>query len=186
MITARIFGGHGVAIAAVLALAGALPVAASAATISAGTGLGLFGTYTPDGGTTLDVATGLDFAAPALIGIGANDFAFSVGGEATFSNFDYDPASSGTIFTFAGGGRFSASSITIDFQTATQLILSMNGTYSLAGFDDTPGTFVLTADALGDLYTFSGSGDVVIPIPGALLLFGSALFGLGLTRRRNS
>ncbi|NNF15408.1 MAG: hypothetical protein HKN70_01615 [Gammaproteobacteria bacterium] len=175
--------GRGLAMTALLMMTAALSVSASAASISSFSEIALIGgTYTPTGGTGLADATGIN-AAPSLIAGGANDFAFAVGSMATFSPFDF--TTGGAVFTFASGGSFTATSISIDLQTAVALDVSMTGIYSLDGFDDTAGTFVFTSDALGGLFTYSGVGRIPepIPVPGALLLFGSALAGLGLTRR---
>ncbi len=156
----------------------------SAALIDANSEIALFGTYTTDNAdlTLATEITGMD----ALIAAGANDFAFSVGGSASFSTIVFNPSTPGSVFTFAGGGEFTASSIVVDLQTSSALDLTMAGVWSLAGFDDTAGTLILTADSLGEgLFTFSASGTVQpIPVPAAIWLFGTALAGLGLTRRR--
>jgi hypothetical protein len=168
------------ALLAVVMITGALaPIAASAVPISSDSELGMFGTYTPVGGATLDVATGLSFPSPVTIAVAAGDFST---GLATFSSFDFNPASTGTIFTFDVGGEFTADSIVIDLQTATALNLTLVGTFSLAGFEDVPGEVVLTADAQSGLYTFSASG-TVIPEPTTITLLGLGLAGLASVRR---
>ncbi len=144
--------------------------------------MAFFGTYTPTGGADLMNATGLAFPAPVIIAAGLDDFAFAAGGNATFSDFGFNPATSGTILTFADGGAFTASSVVTDFQTTQSLDLTLAGIWSLDGFDDTLGRLVFTADALGSLYTFSAAGTVTslseVPLPGAILFFASALGAL--------
>ena len=165
---------------------GSFSVASSAALIDAASELAVFGVYTPDN-ADLTQATELAFSTPATIAAGVNDFAFAVGGSATFNSIVFDPATPGPVLTFASGGAFNATSISVDTQSGSALDLTMLGFWSLDGFDDTYGQLVLTADSLGGLFTFSASGTIVpapIPVPAALLLFGSALAGLGVTGRR--
>lgn len=158
---------------------------ASASQISTSSEMAFFGTYTPTGGADLMNATGLAFPAPVIIAAGVDDFAFAAGGNATFSGFGFNPATSGAILTFADGGAFTASSVVIDVQTTQSLDLTLAGIWSLDGFDDTLGRLVFTADALGSLYTFSAAGTVTslsipseVPLPGAILFFASALAAL--------
>jgi PEP-CTERM motif len=172
-------GRRGALLAAVVIAGALVPIAASAVPISADSELAMFGTFTPIGGATLDVATGLSFPSPVTIALAAGDFST---GPALFSSFDFNPASTGTIFTFGAGGEFSADSIVVDFQTATALDLTLLGTFSLAGFDDVAGEVILTADAQGGLYTFSASG-TVIPEPTTIMLLGLGLAGLASARR---
>jgi len=51
-------------------------------------------------------------------------------------------------------------SVTVDAQGPTFLILSGSGTFHLAGFDPTPGTFVFTANQSGPTFSFSASEGV--------------------------
>ena len=132
--------------------------------IDSGSELAFFGLAAHTGGGDFLTGTGLSFPQPATIVAGANDFAFAVGGQATFLSFDYNPASLGTIMTFAGGGAFNATSVVIENQSAGSLRLNLTGTWSLTGFADVPGTLVLSADSKRGLVIFSASG-VVHPTP---------------------
>ncbi|MBT8447825.1 MAG: PEP-CTERM sorting domain-containing protein [Gammaproteobacteria bacterium] len=181
--------------AAALALAVGTPVTASAITadpmIDPGSELAMFGSLAPTGGTDLASATGLTFASPVIIAAGANDFAFSVGGNATYFDFDFAAPVLGTILSFAGGGAFTATSVTVDVQTPTALGLTLDGVWSLGGFADTPGILRLTADSLFGLSTFSSAGIISVipsvspvPVPGALALFAPAIVALYTRRRR--
>ncbi len=184
-----------VALFTAVTMFGAFSASSSAALIDPGSELALFGTYTPDN-ADLSLATSLSFGSPAVIAAGANDFAFLTGASAFFNTFSIDISSPTTIFTFGNiptafsgvpTGSFTASSINVDELTATALNLTMQGFWSLDGFDDTQGQLVLTADSLAGLFTFSASGTVQpIPVPAAVWLFASALAGLGLTRRRKA
>lgn len=167
---------------------------ASAAFITSGSELAFFGIYQPTGGTNLQDSTGATFPSGVTIAAGANEFAFAVGGQANYSNFTFSPVTPGNILTFAGGGQFSATEMVIDQQSATSLDITMRGLWSLNGFDDTGGTLVFTADALGGLFTFSAAGVVYangispdpVPLPAAIWLFASALGGLGIIQRRRT
>ena len=171
-------------VAAGLLLAGALPTAASAASISIGSEIAFFGDFDIIGGSDLSSATGMGFSNPVDIIAATGDFAGADSGSATFNDFGFDPASLGTILTFANGGAFTATSVEVSFQTANALTLTFDGIWSLDGFDDTNGGLTISADSLGGLNVFSGTGAVVIPVPGALLLLGSALVGMGAVRRK--
>ncbi|MCX2980769.1 hypothetical protein EYC98_07740 [Halieaceae bacterium IMCC14734] len=170
-----------------LMMGAGISLSVSAAQISAGSEMAFFGTYVPTGGTDLTSATGLAFPAPVTIAAGANDFAFAASSLASFSGFGFNPATAGPVLTFSNGGAFTAANIVTDVQTAQSLDLTLVGTWSLNGFDDTIGSLIFTADALGGLYTFSAAGTVanpaVVPLPGAMLFFASALAGLGVLRR---
>ena len=176
--------GVGSVVAAAI-LAGALPMTASAALIAPDSEAAFFGTFTSVGGSGLADSTGMAFNTPILIAAATSDFAFADGGNATFSSFDFVTPSLGTIISFDNGGAFTATSVDIALQTDTALNLVLDGFWSLDGFDDTAGRVELTADALGGLNTFSAVGIVTVPVPGALLLFGSALIGLGAARRKS-
>lgn len=155
---------------------------ASAATLSIGSEMGLIGTYTPSGGTGLADATGLSID-PATIIIGSNDLAGQVGGTATYDGLALDgSAPAGPLFTTTGGLSFTLTSISVDLQNGQALDWTGTGILSLAGFDDTQATISWTGDALGGLNTFS-STITVVPVPGAVWLFASALAMLGLRRK---
>lgn len=174
-----------VAVAAVVAFSG-FTVGSSAALIDADSEIALFGVYLPDNANLMQ-ATEIAFPGDEpFIAAGVNDFAFAAGGTASFNTFSLDINGPTEIFSFGGGGLFTATSADVDFMSPTAIDITMTGVWSLDGFDDTAGLLVLTLDSLGGTeFTFSGSGTVApIPVPAAIWLMGSALLGLGLRRTR--
>jgi hypothetical protein len=168
-------------------------MSASAAFITTGSELAVFGTYQLIGGTNLLDSSGAAFSSGAFIPAAEVEFNPAAGGLATFQSFTFNPTTPGDILTFANGGAFSATEMVIDQLSATSMDITMRGLWSLNGFDATGGTLVFTADALGGLYTFSAAGVVyangispdAVPVPAAIWLFASALGGLGLIQRRS-
>ncbi len=151
------------------------------------------GDFVPTGGATLGTATGIDFIADdfgvddttgdfAGAGIGAGDVGF-------FQDFQFNPLNPSPVDPLwaIGGFEFTLEAITIDFQNDFFLALSGTGTLSALGFDDTAGTWSLTANSAGALFNFSsGSTATGIAEPASLLLVGLGLIGFAASRRRGA
>ncbi len=119
---------------------------------------------------------GNDFGVDGATG----DFSgISQGDTGSIDDFDL----SGPINFDVGGFSFVIDTVTVVLQTDAFLLLEGSGTASAAGFDDTGVLFSISGNANGELSAFS-AGVTAIPVPGALLLMGSALGLLGLRRRR--
>jgi len=157
---------------------------------------GINGTISFVGGATLDgpLATATAFTgytgpsgsgSPVVLGGSTTgDFAGVVGGTAaTFSLFTFSPAAPvNPLWSFTYGGKlysFSATSITVDYQSSVFLDITGTGVAHIDGFTDTIGSFSITDTHLGasPVITFGASFSVVPePTSAALLLLG----GLGM------
>lgn len=152
------------------------------------------GDFAPTGGTGADLsdATGIDFLGDdfQVDGVAGDFVSFvSAGDNGSISDFQFAPLSPSPVDPLwsIGGFSFSLSSVTVDFQNATFLILSGTGTLSGNGFDATSGSWNLTANQADTLFNFSsGTFSNPIPEPTATLCFalGFAVVGACGRRRR--
>jgi hypothetical protein len=102
---------------------------------------------------------------------------FSFGGPGGFSPV----ASFQTLSDFT----FNLLSITVVMQTPDFLVLSGSGLFQRAGFDNTTGTFKLTANGYDGTYSFSASeGASPVPEPSTLLVMLGAM-AIAATTLRN-
>jgi len=156
------------------------------------------GDFAPTGGATLGTATGLDFAPN---GGGSGQFTVSGTGDSQVSG-DFQAFLNGgdvgtikdiTFAPFVGpiddfwsiaGFTFDLNTLGVTFQNANLLILEGTGIVSGNGYEDTLGSWVLTANQAGTTFSWSGSAEAAVPAPAALGLLGLGLMGLGAAARR--
>lgn len=114
---------------------------------------------------------------------GTGDMSGLVPGQTgMISDFAFDLSSALTLSV--GGFSFTADSLSVQVQTAGFLVLSGTGILSASGFTDNAASFIFTAQSNGNLRNYSaGISAAPVPIPGALVMFGSALAVLGWRRR---
>ncbi len=173
----------------VLVLSGLLSDDASA-TLIAGE-ISFAGSYTIDN-TDLTFATRfLSFTGVTVSANPTGDYFGLAGAAVVHSAFSFDPLPVGGVVPLwsipsALGTSFDLLTVNIDFESPSILLLTGTGTAHMAGRDNTPGTWILSANTLGSTFSFSSTNASIpaaVPEPGTAL-FGLALVGIAAIRRR--
>jgi PEP-CTERM motif len=145
--------------------------------------------------TNLSDATYLDFS-PSGGGGGffraadcSGDFAAALTCDALFGDVGTIVDLSISPFVPVAGfwqiGPFSfdlQSLVSVDRSMQNALTVSGSGLISAAGFDPTPGSWLLTANQAQTTFSYSASSATEVPEPGPLALLGLGIFGLGMSR----
>jgi hypothetical protein len=112
------------------------------------------------------------------------------GQSVTLNTFTFRPAfvTNNPLWTFLFGGKtysFDATGATINFSNANSILFEGTGIAHITGFEDTPGTWVYSANNAGETASFSASTSAVpVPEPATMLLFGMGLIGIGSVVRK--
>jgi VPDSG-CTERM motif len=154
----------------------------------------------------LNNATALDFiftsgglATPGIPGIelvtdADGDLNFLDGALGTVKDFSFAGAGTPNFplppvleWETIGGLTIDLLSVAVSLQGGGILVLEGTALFHLAGFEDTPGTFSLTAQQSGTTFSASASKGTVPTVPdggSTAALLGSVLVAFGILRRR--
>lgn len=173
-----------------------LPVSAFAVPITGS--ISMYGQFTPvapDGSAvSLGAATGLDITGDSFVvetttGTFAAD-GIVKGDTGYLADFQFNPLNPAPVNPLwaIGGFQFALYSVSIVSQSDRILELSGSGWLGGNGYTSTYGHWSFKGgSAPGRFFFGSSTGSTSVPEPGALLMFGSGLLGLGVTaamRRR--
>lgn len=150
------------------------------------------GSYTinnPD----LSVATAFTgFTGVTVSAAPTGDYSGLAGTGVTQNAFSFDPFPGGGVVPLWSlvaqpGTTFDLLALNIAFESPTSLLLTGTGIAHKTGRDNTPGTWVLSANTLGTTFSFSSTNSSVPDGGTTVALLGMALVGVeGLRRKLGS
>jgi hypothetical protein len=172
-------------------------MAANASALPMTGGISFSGDYAVDTGNVLTATAFTSFSNVVIESGSGTWLSVTQNTPATFTAFTFSPAADvDPLWSFTFGGvtySFAALGSTINsFATSYPGNLAGVTVYGLgtieasAGFDDTPGSFLITANQSVTTFSFSASSATLVPEPLTLILLGSGLLGLFGFRRKLS
>ena len=138
------------------------------------------GSYTINN-PNLSIATAFTSFTGVTVSAGpTGDYSGLAGAAVTQTPFTFDPFPAGGVVPLwtipsQGGTSFDLLALNISFESPTALLLTGTGIAHKAGKDNTPGTWILSANTLGTTFSFSSTNSSV-PDGGTTVAF----LGMGL------
>ena len=150
------------------------------------------GSYTINN-SNLALATSFNsFTGVTVSAAPTGDYAGLAGASVTQTAFTFDPFPVGGVVPLwtipsQPGTSFDLLALTVAFESPTALLLTGTGIAHKAGKDNTPGTWILSANTLGSTFSFSSTNSSVPDGGTTVALLGMALVGVeGLRRKLGS
>ena len=149
------------------------------------------GSYTVDNSDLMLATKFVTFSNVTVSALPTGDYLGLDGAAVTHSAFNFNPFPVGgsvPLWTIPSspGTSFDLLALTVEFQSSSFLLVKGTGIAHKAGRDNTPGNWILSANTLGNTFSFSStnaSEPSPVPEPGTAL-FGLAILGLTTIRRR--
>jgi len=143
------------------------------------------GAFAPVGGTGLDSATGVDILGALVVGA-SGDFAaggLGFGSAATVNDFNFSDPTPFELWV-AAPFSFSLTGFSVDILTATMIEITGTGIVQGVGYDDTPGSWIMTGNTANNVtFSFSSStaaSPTAVSEPASLALMGLGFSSIGL------
>ncbi len=138
------------------------------------------GSYVVDNSNLLTATKFTSFSGVTVSALPTGDYAGLAASSVTMTPFSFDPFPVGGVVPLwtipsVPGTSFDLLAISVTRLNASTLVLSGSGIAHKAGKDNTPGTWVMTANTFGQTFSFS-STNASVPDGGTTV----ALLGIGL------
>ena len=147
------------------------------------------GSYTINN-SNLALATKFNtFTGVTVSALPTGDYSGLAGAAVTMTAFTFDPFPVGGVVPLwtipsSPGTSFDLLALNVAFESPTALLLTGSGIAHKTGRDDTPGTWVLSANTLGTTFSFSSTNSSVPDGGTTVALLGMGLVGVEGMRRK--